>query len=436
MKFSVLLPTRNRLELLKYAVETVRRQDYPDWEIIISDNFSEQDIAGYVQSLHDPRIKYYRTESFIPVTDNWNNALEQSSGEYVTMLGDDDCLMKGYFTAILDLINKYNYPDFIYNSAFLYAYPHVMPNFPNGFLEPYGYAEFLRSAQGPFLLDRKKALRLAKQSMNFRVLFGYNMQFAVMRRTFIDSFHEKGKFFQSPYPDYYAMNVMLMKGERILVFPTPLVTIGISPKSFGYHYFNDLEQSGLKFLKNLPSNEIVNRLQSVLLPGAAYNMSWLFAMETIKANYGAQFDLHVNYCRYRFLQTLHVFDKYSDNKKEAKPELLKLLSLLNIGEKLAYGYLLRVVSFFPKSILKKVLKRLNAAAGTHPHYKPKRIDGQFENILEVFEKIDPFDRNKHYDLRLRYSRSHFLKRHVVNLIESLFLNTYHKIRNNGDKLLH
>jgi len=432
MKFSVLLPTRNRLELLKYAVETVRRQDYADWEIIISDNYSEQDIAGYVKSLQDPRIKYYRTESFIPVTDNWNNALEKSSGDYVTMLGDDDCLMKGYFTALLGLINKYDHPDFIYNSAFLYAYPRVMSNFPDGFLEPYGYAEFLRSAKGPFLLDRKKAIALAKQSMNFRVLFGYNMQFAVMRRAFIDSFQEKGKFFQSPYPDYYAMNAMLLKGERILVFPTPLVSIGISPKSFGYFYFNDSERDGSKFLKNLPSNEIVDRLQSVLLPGAAYNMSWLFAMETLKANYGAQFDLHVNYCRYRFLQTIHVFQKYSDNREETKPELLELWNLLHIGEKLAYGYFLRIASLLPGSFLKKALKRFAAAAGTHPHYKPKRIDGHFENILEVFEKIDPFDRTRKYDLKLRNSHSHFLKRYVVNLIESLLLNTYYKTRYKRD----
>ena len=77
MKFSVLLPTRNRLELLKYAIETVRRQDYDNWEIIISDNYSEEDIAGYIQSLKEPRIKYYRTDSFVPVTDNWNNALEK-----------------------------------------------------------------------------------------------------------------------------------------------------------------------------------------------------------------------------------------------------------------------------------------------------------------------------------------------------------------------
>ena len=79
MNFSVLLPTRNRLEYLRYAVETIRRQDVPDWEIVISDNCSEDDISGFVAKLSDPRIRYVRTESPLPVTDNWNNALNHSS---------------------------------------------------------------------------------------------------------------------------------------------------------------------------------------------------------------------------------------------------------------------------------------------------------------------------------------------------------------------
>ena len=49
MKLSVLLPTRNRLTFLRYAIESVRRQDVPDWEIIVSDNHSEEDIAGYIR---------------------------------------------------------------------------------------------------------------------------------------------------------------------------------------------------------------------------------------------------------------------------------------------------------------------------------------------------------------------------------------------------
>ena len=80
MRFSILLPTRNRLEYLRQAVETVRRQSFADWEVVVSDNDSEDDVAGFVASLGDERMRYVRTEQFIPVTDNWNNALAHASG--------------------------------------------------------------------------------------------------------------------------------------------------------------------------------------------------------------------------------------------------------------------------------------------------------------------------------------------------------------------
>ncbi len=76
--FSVLLPTYNRLDLLTRAIETVRRQNFEDWEIVVSDNYSHEPIGAFIESLDDQRIKYVRTESFIPVTDNWQNALNHS----------------------------------------------------------------------------------------------------------------------------------------------------------------------------------------------------------------------------------------------------------------------------------------------------------------------------------------------------------------------
>ncbi len=389
MKFSILLPTRNRLELLKYAIETVRRQDYEDWEIIVSDNFSEQDISGYVRSLGDQRIKYYRTDNFVPVTDNWNNALEKSTGDYVIMLGDDDGLMKGYFTVLSDVIKKYHHPDFIYISAFLYAYPGVLPGFPEGFLQPYGYATFLKKREEPYWLEKEKTIELVKHSMNFRVLFGYNMQFSVISRKLINTLKEKGAFFQSPYPDYYATNAMLLKAERVLVLPKPMVTIGISPKSFGYYYYNESEKRGMEFLRNLPDEKMVQRLEKVILPGTNMNTSWLLSMETIRSNYGSEFNFQVNYDRYRYLQILHVFGEFGLNKATIKPELRCLWNVMSYKEKIVngvgLGIVFAIVRLFPERYRRKIANRFVALLGRYPIDKPKRIYGKFRNILDVFE---------------------------------------------------
>jgi len=392
VKFSVLLPTRNRLELLRNAIETVLRQDHSDWEIIVSDNYSDQDIAGYVRSLNEPRIRYYRTDSFVPVTDNWNNALEKSTGDFVVMLGDDDCLMRGCLSTLRRIIERHGNPDFIYTNALLYAYPGVMPGYPEGFLQPIGYAEFLRSVTEPFWLDRTTALRQVEQAMNFRMSYGYNMQYAIISRGLINTLRETGAFFQSPYPDFYAMNMMMLKAGRILVCPYPLVTIGISPKSFGFYYFNRMEREGVEFLKNLPDPEMARRLESVILPGTDMNTSWLIAMETLRLNCGPQSGLRANYRRYRLLQMLRVYAWLALERESAQPQVLDLWKKLQIWEKcFAAGLWLmaKMAGLLPYRLRQKAINLLLVLLGSGMAYFPKKISGHYRNILEVHERIDP-----------------------------------------------
>ena len=400
MKFSVLLPTRNRLELLAYAIETVRRQDYDDWEIVVSDNASEQDIAGFVSSLNEPRIKYVRTQSFVPVTDNWNNALRNSTGDYVIMLGDDDCLLKGFFRAMHALTEEFHGPDCIYTNALLYAYPGVMQGHPDGFLQPYGFAAFFRNAKAPFLLDRETAHGLARKSMNFKMLYTYNMQHSVVSKAFIDSLSPQGAFFQSPYPDFYATNVVFLKARSIVVNPVPLVTVGISPKSFGYYYFNDQEKKGVDFLNNLPDAETARRMEHVILPGLADKTAWLIAMETIKMNYGSELRLRVGYNRYRYLQILYIYRRYIKAKRDRDPNIAvyrrdmeEMNSKLASWEKALYLTALRIAAvgtqIVPRVIRGKLINAMLALIGKTPQLDLKKNEHRYENIIEVFDRVDP-----------------------------------------------
>lgn len=400
MRFSVLLPTRNRLELLAYAVETVRRQDYDDWEIVVSDNASEQDIAGYVRSLGDQRIKYVRTSSFVPVTDNWNNALKNSSGEYIIMLGDDDCLLKGFFRTMHALIEEFRKPDSIYTSALLYAYPGVMQGHPEGFLQSYGYAPFFRNASNPFVLNRTSAHELARDAMNFKMSYTFNMQHSVVKRAFIDRLCTAGPFFQSPYPDFYATNVIFLKADTIVVNPTPMVAVGISPKSFGFYYFNDQEKKGVDFLNNLPDAETARRMEHVILPGLTDKTAWLISMETIKLNYRSELPLTVAYNRYRYLQILYVYGRYARALKHKDPKLAlyraeydELASKLAVWEKALYLTALRIAALatrlVPRGLRGKLIDTVLVMIGKTPQLDLRKNDRSYGNILEVFEQVDP-----------------------------------------------
>ena len=393
MKFSVLLPTRNRLEYLRYAVTTVLRQDFDDWEIVISDNFSEDDIAGYAQSLNDPRIKYFRTESFVPVTDNWNNALYHSSGDYVIMLGDDDCLMQSYFSTLNRLIEEYHDPEAIYTSAYIYAYPGVMPDAPQGYLQPYGYAVFFNESPAPAWLDRTMAMDLVSHSMNFKVRFGYNMQFSLIKRTFIDSLQSRGPFFQSPYPDFFASNVMLLKAERILICPLPLVTIGITPKSFGYYFNNHSEKAGDAFLNHAPDPQSMQALQRTILPGTTVNTCWLIAMETIKVRYGGEFPLRVNYFRYRLLQIANVHKNYFINHNVTSAQLREQQRQLRLWERIllsgGLSAAFTVVGLIPTQSRVRLIDWLRRLMGQCPENKAPASEEHYNTIMDVFERVNP-----------------------------------------------
>jgi glycosyltransferase involved in cell wall biosynthesis len=388
VKISVLLPTRNRLELLRYAVASVQRQADEDWEIVVSDNRSEQDIAGYVRSLGDDRIRYLRTSRALPVTENWNNALAAATGEYVIMLGDDDALLPGYFETIRRLASDFSAPDLIYHSALLYAYPAVLPEAPEGYLKPYGYAPFFRGAEHPFVLDGEVARRMVCGAMNFRVLYGFNMQFATVSRSVIAELSHDEAFYRSPFPDYYAMNLLFLRARRIVVEPQACVVIGVSPKSYGFFYANSRELEGEAMLEGAGSDRASGETER-LLPGSNINTGWLRAMEAVCRAAGPSFAMRPNRRRYRMLQLAHVHQGVFLEGTISREELAQTRAYMSGFERAAYGAAGRVLGALDRALPdffgRAIRDLLRRAQRQLPAWNPPAYQRRFENILEVYE---------------------------------------------------
>ena len=50
--FSIVIPTYNRSDLFPYAVESIFKQSFQDFEIIVSDNCSADDTQQIAQTIH------------------------------------------------------------------------------------------------------------------------------------------------------------------------------------------------------------------------------------------------------------------------------------------------------------------------------------------------------------------------------------------------
>src|SRR5208337_997088 len=92
---SVIIPTRERPETLQYALQTALDQKSRNFEVIVSDNFSQDNTAQVVRSLSDPRIRLINPGRRLSMCDNWDFALLHAAGDYVTFIGDDDAIVPG-----------------------------------------------------------------------------------------------------------------------------------------------------------------------------------------------------------------------------------------------------------------------------------------------------------------------------------------------------
>lgn len=106
-KFTVIIPTRERADVLRYTLKTVLKQDYDNLSVIVSDNFSQDHTREVVEMENDPRLTYLNTGSRLSMSKNWEFALSHCSGGWITILGDDDGLLPGSIREASEIMSEY-----------------------------------------------------------------------------------------------------------------------------------------------------------------------------------------------------------------------------------------------------------------------------------------------------------------------------------------
>lgn len=107
--FSIAIPTYNRAAKLRFTLYNILRQDYTNYEIIVSDNNSTDDTEKVVTSFKTDKIRYLRNKTNIGGIQNLKKAITHATGRYVFLHGDDDMILyKNTLGQIHDSIIKNN----------------------------------------------------------------------------------------------------------------------------------------------------------------------------------------------------------------------------------------------------------------------------------------------------------------------------------------
>jgi glycosyltransferase involved in cell wall biosynthesis len=131
MLISVCIPQYNRSKYLLAVLESIRIQDHPEVEVIISDDCSNDDsltvIPKYIAEVGATtpvRFRYLRQPKNLGYDGNLRAALDAGKGEYLFVLGNDDALAeKTTLSKLAAILGQLNYPDVAFTNFHLFGKP-------------------------------------------------------------------------------------------------------------------------------------------------------------------------------------------------------------------------------------------------------------------------------------------------------------------------
>lgn len=112
-KVTVCIPTYNRCDYLKYSINSVLQQSYPDFELIICDDGSTDNTPEIVNQFNDSRLRYLRHQENIGRSRNMRSGFANSQGDYFLKFDDDDAITADFLGKTVAVLDRHQEVDFV-----------------------------------------------------------------------------------------------------------------------------------------------------------------------------------------------------------------------------------------------------------------------------------------------------------------------------------
>lgn len=276
--YSIVIPTRERHDVLASCLQTVANQTAGNFEAVVMDNSSGPETRKAVELFGDHRVHYHRAPRRVSMSENWETGLGFARGEYVLFLGDDDGLLPDCVEIATSIHARF--PDLALGwRTSLWYWPGVYPQ------EKQGY---LRTTISPRLENRDCEEWLRKVldcETSYAELPGIYSSF--VPRSLIDAVKARsgGRYFASPIPDVWSGVVNCFDRDRFLFMHRPLSLRAVSHHSTGHSqlYHNSCGKAAERFKDENRGPWDLN-LDKRLVEGPIFEADMLIADAILKAS--------------------------------------------------------------------------------------------------------------------------------------------------------
>jgi len=107
MRVSIIIAIYKDLEALQLIIDSLKRQPYTDFEVIVAEDNNSQEVSDYIKSISDLDVSHTTQEDIaIRKSRSQNNAILKSTGEYLIFIDGDCVLYKDFINSHVYLSGK------------------------------------------------------------------------------------------------------------------------------------------------------------------------------------------------------------------------------------------------------------------------------------------------------------------------------------------
>ena len=228
IKYSIVIPTKNRAYYLKYAIKSVLSSQRQDIELVVSNNFSSDETSKILSEINDPRMRAVSPDTALPMAAHYEFAVSKARGDWIAIIGDDDAVMPYIFESLDKYILKYSNVDII-SSARAYYFWAGCEDIYGDLVIAYSskFKDKIRSTKN----DLYKALLGLRDCWDMPQLYTTG----IIKRSLYEEIKLKcsGYFYYSIIPDVYSAVAICLARNSYLRIEEPLFWVGTSNKSLG-----------------------------------------------------------------------------------------------------------------------------------------------------------------------------------------------------------
>ncbi len=111
--FSIIIPTYNHAHFIKRCLDSVLNQSFQNWEVIVVNNFSEDNTIEIVEGYNNPRIRLINNANRGIIAVSRNKGISEAKGYWICFLDSDDWWYPNKLDASLPYLIDY---DLVYHN--------------------------------------------------------------------------------------------------------------------------------------------------------------------------------------------------------------------------------------------------------------------------------------------------------------------------------